>query len=146
MAERYLGSEFRVSGRPDSFLFSPLVNTVWGTTLAALVAIFALSGWDLWAHALSIIPVLVMLLGYVTLTPRPGLGAKSFAPFDIGREILPLSKRIIIVMITVLGVETSIFGFPRSNIAQTLIPGLTKAFAWYSIIHIVCYFFTTSRM
>lgn len=114
------------------------MNTVWGTALAAAVAIAALSNWDFQAHALSIIPVTFTLFGYATLTPRSGWGAKAFAPFDIEHAILPLSKRLIIVIITALGFETSIFGFPRSNVLQTFMSGLAKAFAWYSIIQIVC--------
>lgn len=140
-AEKYLGSNARASGHSDSWVFSHLANTTWGAGLAALAAIIALSDWDFRAHVLSTIPVISMLVGYATLTPISGRSAKSLRGFDIGAAILQLSLQNLIVIGISLGVETATFGFPKSNILQVSVLGLTKAFFWYSIVQTVCHVF-----
>lgn len=140
-AEKYLGSNARASGNSDSWVFSHLANTTWGAGLAALVAIVALSDWDFRAHVLSTIPVIFMLVGYATLTPRSGRNAKFFPAFDIGFATLQLSLQNLIVIGIALGVETATFGFSKSNILQVSILGLLKAFFWYSIVQTVCHIF-----
>lgn len=143
-AEKYLRFNARIPGGSDSWVFSYLANTTWGTGLAALVAIVALSDWDFRAHVLSTIPVVSMLVGYATLTPRSGRSAKSLPAFDVGSAILRLSLQNVIVIGIALGVETTTFGFPRSSILQVSISGLTKAFFWYSIVQLVCHILFTA--
>lgn len=71
---------------------------------------------------------------YVALIPRSIKGTSLLPLVDIEDAILPLSMRVVVVLVFALGMETVIFGLPRSSIAPTLILGLAKALSWYFTI------------
>lgn len=127
------------SGRSEKGFFSPLANTVWGTALVALVAVFAQSEWDIGMLSLSVIPVAAFLVAYTALIPRTDEGHRFLPQLDIEEDGVPLSLRVTVLLFTVLGVQTLAFGLPSINfVTTTLLMGLTKAFCWYFTIQTVC--------
>lgn len=127
---------------PTSQVFFYLSNTVLGGSLVALFSILTLkSDWHIRASdALSLVPVAALLAVYIALEPRPRLSNKyyRFIPsFDLEDALLPLSIRVALVLVTVLGLETRALGYPVSS-AYTLVVALTKALSWYFAIQTVC--------
>lgn len=119
------------------WFFSPLVNTVWGTTLASSFAALTLSDWDIEGHALSTIPVAALLVVYVALIPRTE--DTHFLPrIDIEEAIVPLSLRVVVILAAALGMQTAAFGLPSNGIILTLSLGLAKALSWYFTTQMVC--------
>ncbi|RMJ23393.1 Glycosyltransferase family 90 protein [Aspergillus sp. HF37] len=131
VVQRYLVSEIPGSTMPDSLLFSRLASTVLGTSLTSLFVIASLSGWDLRGYSLSIIPVAALLIVYVALTPRTARSNDPLPPFDIEHAAGSLSRRLVVVFLIVLGVESVAFGLPRSNPLVTILQGLAKSLTWY---------------
>ncbi|KAI0012689.1 hypothetical protein F4779DRAFT_614410 [Xylariaceae sp. FL0662B] len=108
VVQRYLGTlgpELRTSARSES-LFSPFINTVWGTVLAASFLIVTLTDWDLPRYVLSTIPVAALLVAYVTLTPRLSRSSRYLPYFDIEDVIVPFSLRLVVVLIVTMAMET----------------------------------------
>lgn len=138
VAENYLESKVRALARSDSLVFSPFVNTIWGTTLVASFAIITVSDWDLRRYAISILPVVALFVGYITLTPRADKSTSLFPSFDIEHATRPLSLRVVGLMLIILGIETIKSDLPRSNIVATLTMGFAKALTWYFIVQTVC--------
>lgn len=52
--------------------------------------------------------------------------------------IVPLSLRIVLLLLVALGLETVVMAFPRSTISSTLLLGLAKALSWYFTTRAVC--------
>lgn len=129
---------------PSSKVSFYMFNTVWGGTLVALFSILTLkSDWHIRASdALSLVPVAALLVAYVTLDPRPRISNRYYRflpPFDVEDALIPLSLRVTLVLVIVLGVETLAFGFPVcSGYTPALLVALTKAFSWYFTIQTVC--------
>lgn len=138
MVEDYLESKVRALARSDSRVFSPFVNTIWGTALVASFAIITVSDWDLRRYAISILPVVAILVGYITLTPRADKNTSLFPSFDIEHATRPLSLRVVALMLIILGIETIKSDLPRSTVVATLTLGLVKALTWYFIVQTVC--------
>jgi hypothetical protein len=118
----------------------PLANTVWGTTLVALVAVFAQSDWDIGMLALSILPVAALLVAYLALIPRTDEEGHRFLPhIDIEEDGVPLSLRVAVLLLAALGVQTFAFGLPSpSLVIPAFSSGLAKGLCWYFTIQIVC--------
>ncbi|KAL7628431.1 hypothetical protein AAE478_002634 [Parahypoxylon ruwenzoriense] len=139
LAQKYLGLEHRTSARPDAPILFPLMNTVWGTALAAFFAIVSLAGWDTlsgWGrreYALSTIPVVALLPVYLTLTPRSEKSSRFLPSFDIEDASRPLSLRVVFVLGSALGLQIGLFGAPSISLA-TIPLSLAKAFSWYFVI------------
>jgi hypothetical protein len=134
IAQKRLGShQFPITSRtPDSwFVVTHLVNTVRGTTLVAVVAMLALSNGDLRASALSAVPVAALLVVYIALVPKNAKGHRFLPLVDIADHVVPLSLRVVLILVVALGIETVAFGFPRSTIGPTLLLGVAKASSWY---------------
>ena len=123
-----------------SWFFSPLANTVWGTTLAASFASLTLSNWGLRGSAPSTVPVAALLLVYVALLPRTITSSRFLPLVNIEDAIIPLSSRVVVVLVVALGMQTVAFGFTRSEITPTLSLGLAKALSWYFMTRTVCSF------
>lgn len=138
MVENYLESKVRAWAKSDSRVFSPFVNTLWGTALAASFAIVTISDWDLRRYAISIVPVAALLVGYITITPRADKSTSLFPPFDIEHANRPLSLRVVVAMLTILGIGAVKSDLPRSDAVATLMLGLAKALTWYFIVQTVC--------
>lgn len=119
-----------------------LCNTVWGSVLVALFSIFTLkSDWHIRvSDAPSLVPAAALLVVYITLDPRPRISSKYhrlLPPLDVEDALLPLSLRVTLVLLTVLGLETLAFGYPVLS-AYTPALALTKALSWYFTIQTVC--------
>lgn len=126
----------------SSRVFLYIFNTVWGGVLVALFSILTLkSNWNIRASdALSLIPVTALLVTYITLDPGPRISNKYYRflpPFDVEDALLPLSLRVTLVLVTLLGVETLAFGFPVWSIYTPAL-ALTKALSWYFTVQTVC--------
>lgn len=104
----------------------------------ASFAIVTVSDWDLRRYIISILPVVALLVGYITLTPRADKSTSLFPSFDIEHATRPLSLRIVALLLIILGIETINFDLPRSNVVATLTLGLVKALTWYFIVQTVC--------
>ena len=138
LADRKLRPE-SWSGKSEKGFFSPLANTLWGTALVALVAVFAQSDWDIGILALSIIPVAALLVAYTALIPRTDEGHRFLPQIDIEEDGVPLSLRVVVLLFAALGVQTFAFGLPSISIlVPTFLLGLAKALCWYFTIQTVC--------
>ncbi|OBT55451.1 hypothetical protein VE04_04614 [Pseudogymnoascus sp. 24MN13] len=131
-AQRYLRSDVRTSA--DSRFFSPFVNTVWGTAVAALFVILTMLDWDFRWYTLLIIPGACLLVLFDVLTSGNIKGSRFIQPFDIENAIMPLAVRVVILLAILLGVEKVAFDFATSEPFMTLTLGLAKSFTWHFII------------
>ncbi|CZR51796.1 related to capsule-associated protein [Phialocephala subalpina] len=145
IAEKHLRSELQASKGLDSWFFYPLANTIWGTALASSVPIFILSEWDLLDFSLSIILVASLLVVYVALIPKSIEDSRFLPLIKVEDDIIPLSSRIVVILVLALSVQTVAFGFPRIGIISTLLLGFMKAFSWYCMIRTVCCPLSTQR-
>lgn len=146
-AYKFLGTHTHspaASTRPWSLLFFRLANTLWGTTLVALFAIATLK-WPSYldfvsSEALFIIPLAAQLVVYVVLSLDHGseLPHTTSQPFDIESVVIPLSLRIIRLMVLTVVLSGLIFGFPQWQPISVLALGLSKAVRWHFTIKMVC--------
>lgn len=121
----------------NQWCFSPLSNTLWGTTASALILAFVLSKWTLLGTALSIVPVNFLLLIYIALIPRTLTDSLRLPQIDIEETVVPLSCRTLLILLAVLGVETVLFGFPSGKYLPLILSGIAKALSWYCTIQAV---------
>jgi hypothetical protein len=145
IAEKHLRPELQASRIVDPWLFSSLVNTVWGTTLVASFAILAEPDWDLRRAALSAVPVAALLVVYVALVPRTIEDTHSLPLINVEKAIAPLSLRVLVILVVALGMQTVVFGLPSNEITPTLTLGFAKALSWYFTIRTVCSPLSISR-
>ncbi|KAI1418902.1 hypothetical protein F5Y12DRAFT_371631 [Xylaria sp. FL1777] len=112
--------------------FFPLIthNTV-GAILAAIFAVIALSEWDPTAYAISAAPVIALFVAYTLLTPHTGQRSQWLRSVDIEAAARPLSLRVVVLLIIVLGGESYAIGFPSTDALETLTLGSSKALMWY---------------
>lgn len=138
VAEKYLVSDTPTLQKSHPFRLSSLVNTIWGTTLVSIFAIFCTADCELQIFALSTIPLATLLLAYISFTPRR-LGIHRFLPnIDLQEAIEPLSWRIVLLLLVALSAQTYAFGLPSKNITLTLPLGLIKALYWFFTIRKIC--------
>lgn len=137
MAEKHLRSEFQASRFLNSSSFSPLVDKVWGRTLVASFAILTLSDWDLRGFASSTCPVAGLLVVYIAFIPRTTEESHFLPQINIERAIVPLSLRILIILVLAFSAQTIAFGLPDDVTMPALSLGLIKAFSWYFTIRTV---------
>lgn len=147
LAQRHFGSStFFASSASSSvaasssWLFYPLANTLWGSVLVAVLFIITLSDWDFRGHALSALPVLALFGAYLTFMPKSDRKKKASLLPDANIEdvVLPVSLRVVPLLLVSLGVEVALFGWPSGGVLATLILGFAKSLSWYSIIKAVC--------
>ncbi|KAH8684056.1 hypothetical protein BGZ61DRAFT_455576 [Ilyonectria robusta] len=134
VAQKHLGSKLSASTASEAWFFSPLVDTIWGTGLAGCFATLTLLNWDLWGSALAIVPAVALLAVFITLLPRTSKSSRIIPLVDIQDAIVPLSLRVVVVLVVALCVQTFSFGFPKSYNAPTVLLGLSKALSWYFIM------------
>ncbi|KPM42758.1 hypothetical protein AK830_g3823 [Neonectria ditissima] len=115
----------------SSWFSSTLVNTVWGTALAASFAALTLFNWSLRGSALSTVPVAASLVVYSAFLPRIAKSPRFIPQIDIEDAIAPLSFRVVMVLMVVLCARTMSFGFPQNNVMSTSSLGMAKALAWF---------------
>jgi hypothetical protein len=119
---------------------APDQDRVWVTAFIAVLCIITLTSWDLRASALSGIPVVGLLVVYLGLT-RPhksGKRASHGRPVVTGQIIRPLSFRVVVTLLAVLGVEIAVFGPPKTPVGGTISLGVAKSLMWYFLLQIVC--------
>lgn len=112
----------------------PLNSTVWGTALIALFLVFFLSDWSLREYGPSIFPVGCLLIVYVALD-RDTL---QLPPLQMEETILPLSYRIIPILLVALCVQMVLFGVANNIMVSSLLSGVAKALSWYFLTQVVC--------
>jgi hypothetical protein len=113
--------------------YSPLANTIWGTTLVSFFAIFTFSGWAAQVSLSSIISTAALLIVYAA--PMSRVGTFAYLPsVNIESTIRSLSPRIIILLLFILSTYIILFGFVRFNPFSLFILGLLKALSWYFVI------------
>ncbi|GIJ84801.1 F-actin-capping protein subunit beta [Aspergillus pseudoviridinutans] len=111
-------------------------DRVWVTAFIAVLCIIALTSWDLRASALSGIPVVGLLVVYLGLTrpPESGKRASHRRPIATGHIIRPLSFRVVVTQLVVLGVEIAVFGPPKTTVVGTISLGVAKSLMWYFLL------------
>lgn len=119
------------------WLFSTLVNTLSGTAFVAFVAILAVSEGKFMESVISSIPVAALLVVYAALTPRTTENPQLLPRIDIEEDIVPLSSRVVVVLVVILGAQTVAFGLPSNVIMSTLQSGVVRAISWYFTIQTV---------
>ncbi|KAL2160803.1 hypothetical protein VTH06DRAFT_1000 [Thermothelomyces fergusii] len=110
-----------------------LANTVWGTSLVAAVALLSLVHWSLLELALPVLPAATLLLVYAAMIPRSVSGPRllPFIP-DIDEAIRPLSRKILILLASVSGIQCCAFGVQSIELGWTVpLLGLLKAGFWH---------------
>ncbi|GFG00871.1 beta-1,2-xylosyltransferase 1 [Aspergillus udagawae] len=115
---------------------APGQDRVWVTAFIAVLCIITLTSWDLRASALSGIPVVGLLVVYVGLT-RPlksGKRASHRRPVATGHIIRPLSFRVVVTLLAVLGVEIALFGPPKIPAGGTISLGVAKSLMWHFLL------------
>lgn len=130
--QKYHGCEPAATG-----LVSLLSHSLWGTVSVAFFIIVSLPDLDVYGYALSAIPVVALLVIYITLTPRTDGGSRLLPYVDIERAICPLAIRVAILLLIILNIKTISFGFPRAEILTTMSLGMAKALNWYFVIQTV---------
>jgi hypothetical protein len=115
-------------------LFVPLVDTVWGTTLVAFFIIITLTNWDIQAALPSVAPVAALLLAYCSLIPEINDNRRFLPAVDIEIDIIPITWRILVILIGGLYADITIFGLTNAEIMSTVALGITKACSWYFMI------------
>lgn len=137
IAESRLHPESRASKASKS-PFSFLTTTVWGAALIALAAVFVLAEWDTGETALSAVSVTALFLVYIALIPRTTENARYLPLVNIEEDVVPLSVRVVLLLVVALGVQTFAFGAPDINLLPTLELSVAKALSWYFTIQTVC--------
>lgn len=114
-------------------------DTIPGTLAAGLLSTLVLSGGDLRASALSIVPVIAMLVVYAALEHGSTTERTRFFPrLDVQRSILPLAFRVFILLAVCLAIDTALFGFRTAHVPTTIALGIAKALSWYFTARAVC--------
>ncbi|OBR05513.1 Capsule-associated protein [Colletotrichum higginsianum IMI 349063] len=107
-------------------------DTIPGTLAAGLLSTLVLSGGDLRASALSIVPVIAMLVVYAALEHGSTTERTGFFPrLEVQRSILPLAFRVFILLAVCLAIDTALFGFRTAHVPTTIALGIAKALSWY---------------
>ncbi|GFF34943.1 beta-1,2-xylosyltransferase 1 [Aspergillus udagawae] len=117
---------------------APGQDRVWVSAFIAVLCIITLTSRDLRASALSGIPVVGLLVVYLGLT-RPhksGKRASHRRPVATGYIIRPLSFRVVVTLLAVLGVEIAVFGPPKTPVGGTISLGVAKSLMWYFLLQI----------
>ncbi|KAK3492141.1 uncharacterized protein B0T23DRAFT_316038 [Neurospora hispaniola] len=112
-----------------------ILNTFWGSLLAAAVAVYSLAAWDVKAAAMAVIPFAVLVGLFFSLMSQMGEQdrLKTFH-LELGDIIKPLSLRIVGFLIVLQFVDSWAVGFPSIDGAWTVFLGVAKAFSWYFAI------------
>ncbi|KAK3401454.1 hypothetical protein B0T20DRAFT_458686 [Sordaria brevicollis] len=104
------------------------VNTLWGSLLAASVAVYALAAWDLKAAAIAVIPFVALVGLFVSFNHL--LGERGSLD-NLESVVKPLSLRVAGLLLTFQFADIWAFGFPSVDAVSTAFLGLAKALSWY---------------
>lgn len=130
-----------------SWIYSPLANTLWGTSLAAFCTMIALK-WPSYlefgvAEAISSIPLIAKLVLFVSISTlgnrnQNDLPLRAPSHFDIDDVVVPLSWcviRLLIIVILLCGIA---FGLPHNQLGTVLVLGLSKTGFVHFAFKMVC--------
>ncbi|KAF5584127.1 beta-1 2-xylosyltransferase 1 [Fusarium pseudocircinatum] len=118
----------------DPVLTSPLISTIKGTTLVAVLSAFSLSNGDLFGSLTSIILVASLFIVYSIFSPGFKVKILSLSSVDIETNSKAIAGRTIILLFTAVAFQTLVLGPPNSNIPLVLFTGLVKALSWFFTI------------
>ncbi|KAF5628914.1 beta-1 2-xylosyltransferase 1 [Fusarium sp. NRRL 52700] len=125
---------FQSSISSDPVPTSPLISTIKGTTLVAVLSAFSLSNGDLFGSLISIILVAALFIVYSIFSPDFKLKRLPLSSVDIETNIKAIAGRTIVILLVSLTFQSCIFGPPNSNIILVLFAGLVKALSWFFTI------------
>ncbi|ESA42309.1 glycosyltransferase family 90 protein [Neurospora crassa] len=109
-----------------------VLNTFWGSLLAAAVAVYGLAAWDVKAAAMALIPFAVLVGLFFSLMSQMGeQGRLNSFHLELEDFIKPLSLRIVGFLIVLQFVDSWASGFPSIDGVCTVFLGVAKAFSWY---------------
>lgn len=110
---------------------SPIVKTISGSILVAAFATLALSSWDIQDYALSLIPVVALLVVYVAFRPTTFENFRSLPIVDPDAAILFIAGRVLFILLVVFIVQLYIFGNLSDGVPTICLLGLMKALSWF---------------
>ncbi|KAG5742867.1 hypothetical protein H9Q70_014415 [Fusarium xylarioides] len=125
---------FQSSISSDPVSTSPLISTIKGTTLVAVLSVFSLSNGNLFGSLISIILVASLFIVYSIFSSGFKVKILPLSSVDIETNIKAIAGRTIITLLAALAFQSFILGPPNSNITLVLFTGLVKAFSWFFTI------------
>ncbi|KAG9508236.1 hypothetical protein J7337_001800 [Fusarium musae] len=125
---------FQPSISSDPVPTSPLISTIKGTTLVAVLSAFSLSNGDLFGSLISIILVAALVIVYSIFSPDFKVKRLSLSSVDIEINIKGIAGRTIVLLLIAAAFQTLVLGPPNSNVILVLCAGLVKALSWFFTI------------
>ncbi|KAF5685114.1 capsule-associated [Fusarium denticulatum] len=125
---------FQPSISSDQVPASPLISTIKGTTLVAVLSAFSLSNGDLFGSLISIILVASLLIVYSIFTSDFKVRMLSLSSVDIETNIKAIAGRTIVLLLIAAVFQTLVLGPPNSHVTLVLFTGLVKALSWFFTI------------
>jgi hypothetical protein len=116
---------------------SPLIRTIKGTTLVAVLSVFSLSNGDLFGSLISIILVASLFVVYSILIPDFKVRILSLSSVDIETNIKAIAGRTIILLLASLAFQNLVLGPPNGDLILVFFTGLVKALSWFFTIQTV---------
>ncbi|KAF5535629.1 beta-1,2-xylosyltransferase 1, partial [Fusarium napiforme] len=113
---------------------SPLISTIKGTTLVAVLSAFSLSNGDLFGSLISIILVASLLIVYSVFSPDFEVRRLSISSVDIETNIKAIAGRTIVLLLIAAAFQTLVLGPPNSNVILVLSTGVVKALSLFFTI------------
>ncbi|KAK2683966.1 Glycosyl transferase CAP10 domain [Fusarium oxysporum f. sp. vasinfectum] len=128
---------FQPSISSDPVPTSPLISTIKGTTLVAVLSVFSLSNGDLFGSLISIILVACLFIIYSIFSPDFKVRILPLSSVDLETNIKAIAGRTIVILLAALAFQFFILGPPNSNIILVLFTGLVKALSWFFTVQAV---------
>ncbi|KAF4438651.1 Beta-12-xylosyltransferase 1 [Fusarium acutatum] len=122
---------FQTNISPDPVSTSPLISTIKGATLVAVLSAFSLSNGDLFGSLISIILVASLFIVYSIFSPDFKVRMLSISSVDIETNIKAIAGRTIVILLIAAAFQTLVLGPPNSNVILVLFTGLVKALSWF---------------
>lgn len=128
---------FQPSISSDPVPTSPLISTIKGTTLVAVLSAFSLSNGDIFGSLISIILVASLFIVYSIFIPGFTVKVLPLSSVDIETNIKAIAGRTMVLLLIAVAFQTLVLGPPNSNIILVLFTGLVKALSWFFTIQAV---------
>ncbi|RBQ71330.1 hypothetical protein FVER14953_00149 [Fusarium verticillioides] len=125
---------FQPSISSDPVPTSPLISTIKGTTLVAVLSAFSLSNGDLFGSLASIILVASLFIVYSIFSPDFKVRILSLSSVDIETNIKAIAGRTMVLLLVAAAFQTLVLGPPNSNVILVLFTGLVKALSWFFVV------------
>ncbi|RKL36709.1 hypothetical protein BFJ72_g8258 [Fusarium proliferatum] len=125
---------FQSSMSSDSVPASPLISTIKGTTLVAVLSAFSLSNGDLFGSLISIILAASLFVVYSIFNPDLKVRILSLSSVDIETNIKAVAGRTVVLLFIAVAFQSFVLGPPNSNVILVLFTGSVKALSWFFTI------------